>query len=410
MNLNERQPTGFIDREAARTVKAAKAALIDEQPFFGSLCLRLVSSENRDIDAIAGDGVTLQYNPDWIKETDSRQIKFAVARIVTALVLKHHLRREDRDADIWQQASFEACLDVLADAGYSAKSENFSGMSVEKIYDELYEEKEDEQDENNSAGGYDNSNGEVLDSPVESAEEKAESDEEWGEAAVQAGNYEKSCGKNDGVGSAFLSGIQEAKRVDWKVQLARYMTKSSKNDYSWSRPNRRHIHNGLYLPAMHSDNGKGKVAFCIDTSGSMDVEALESSWAEIKEISKAVAIDEIIVIQCDKEVRSVEKFNAHDVPDSLDIVGRGGTLFTPAFERIHELNLNPDLCVYLTDNGIFSHRATSGYGARPRFPVVWLNYGDYYRNSMEMQKAGMSDAYSLAEVPWGDVIYMEGEG
>jgi len=63
---------------------------------------------------------------------------------------------------------------------------------------------------------------------------------------------------------------------DRQVTSKRFITTQAKQDYSWTPPNRRYIGSGLYLPSLRSEK-IGPVVFAIDTSLSMDVEALKQS-------------------------------------------------------------------------------------------------------------------------------------
>ena len=56
--------------------------------------------------------------------------------------------------------------------------------------------------------------------------------------------------------------------VDWRDVLRAFVAAAACNDYSWSRPNRRFVWQGLYLPGLHSED-IGEVVIAIDTSGSV---------------------------------------------------------------------------------------------------------------------------------------------
>src|SRR5579863_8307646 len=54
-------------------------------------------------------------------------------------------------------------------------------------------------------------------------------------------------------------------------------------DYTWARPNRRHVWSGLYLPGITSES-VGEIAIAVDCSGSVSARQLGLFNAEIQSI------------------------------------------------------------------------------------------------------------------------------
>ena len=94
-----------VHSESARRVSSCVTALLREQPFFGSLALRLPIRADESRETVASDGREIRYSPRWIADTDAHVIETAMARIVLACALKHHTRRGERDPERWQRAS-----------------------------------------------------------------------------------------------------------------------------------------------------------------------------------------------------------------------------------------------------------------------------------------------------------------
>ena len=82
-----------VNSESARRVSDCVTALLREQPFFGSLALRLPIRADSSRETVASDGREIRYSPRWIADTDAHVIETAMARIVLACALKHHTRR-----------------------------------------------------------------------------------------------------------------------------------------------------------------------------------------------------------------------------------------------------------------------------------------------------------------------------
>ncbi len=139
--------------ESAQRVSRCVTALLREQPFFGSLALRLPVRADAGRETLASDGREIRYSPQWIAETDAHLIETAIARVVLACALKHHTRRGERDPERWQRASQLVTHGLLRDAGFTLPpdAEAWDGISVEEAYDRL-PEPEPEDDGSSDAG------------------------------------------------------------------------------------------------------------------------------------------------------------------------------------------------------------------------------------------------------------------
>ena len=138
--------TGRARRESARRVSDCVTALLRDQPFFGSLALRLPIRPDPARETLASDGREIRYSPDWVANTDADLIKTTIGRVVLACALKHHTRRGEREPERWQQASQLVTHGLLRDAGFTLPpdAEAWDGISVEQAYDRLPEPQEGE--------------------------------------------------------------------------------------------------------------------------------------------------------------------------------------------------------------------------------------------------------------------------
>ena len=127
--------------ESARRVSDCVTALLRDQPFFGSLALRLPIRADATRETLASDGKDIRYAPQWVADTDADHIKTALARVVLACALKHHTRRGGRDPERWQRASQLVTHGLLRDAGFvlPPEAEAWDGISAEQAYDRLPE-------------------------------------------------------------------------------------------------------------------------------------------------------------------------------------------------------------------------------------------------------------------------------
>ena len=132
--------------ESAHRVSDCVTALLQDQPFFGSLALRLPIRADASRETLASDGHEIRYSPEWVAGTGADLVKTAIGRVVLACALKHHTRRGQRDPQRWQTASQLVTHGLLRDAGFKLppEAEAWDGLSVEQAYDRLPEPQQDD--------------------------------------------------------------------------------------------------------------------------------------------------------------------------------------------------------------------------------------------------------------------------
>ena len=211
-------------RNARKRVGDAVGALLRTQPFWGACALRLDVIEDETRDTLASDGGELRYNAQWVEGTSLDIIQTAIARVCSALMLKHHTRRGSRDYTIWQRASQDVTHALLAGAGFALPDgvevdPRCDDMSAEQRYDELNNGSDsddesgdpDEQhddasgSDDDSAGGGDDSSGRDDDTGGRDrdGDDDQRSDQGDGDSdAGDAGEADDNAGSGDDDGSA----------------------------------------------------------------------------------------------------------------------------------------------------------------------------------------------------------------
>ncbi len=369
-------------------IQRARTTLLLDHPFFGSLLFRLKGQETSSIETMATDGVSLFYNPAFIEELTAAQLIGVLAHEVLHPALQHHVRRGDRNPARWNEACDYAINPLVVDAGLALPEsvlleDRFRGLSAERIYNLL------EQDESNGCGGGFSSGasseagaedeltapvtpggfGQVLDAPE--AEENGGKNPgqhamEWQVAVIQAQTIAKLAGKLPAGVARSIESVAEA-RVDWRELLRRAWSDTTPSDYSWMRPNRRHIWQGLYLPGIQRE-GVGEVVIFIDCSGSINARLLSLFEAEVRSIMEGQRPERVYVVYFDTCVHKVDVYQPGR-PIQLSPVGGGGTDFRPCFDWIEDRQIHPHVMVFLTDL----------YGPlpeqEPSVPVLWASTG-----------------------------------
>ncbi len=386
------------DTKTSLRIQKSRTSLVLDHPFFGSLLFRLKGRESRSIKTMATDGVSLYWNPEFVETLNAATLAGTLAHEVMHPALHHHVRRSGRDPKRWNQACDYAINPLLIDAGLSLPEgvlldNRFRGMSAEQIYNLLETESESDQGSNDEEekpesggdrardasprqGGSDSPSapeteggiGQVLDAPLPDDETPTieEQVREWDVAVNQATAVARQAGKVPAGLERTLDGAAEA-AVNWRELLRRLWSDTIPADYSWLRPNRRHLWTGLYLPGVVRE-GAGEVAIAVDCSGSVSPRQLRLFEAEARSILEGQRPERVYVLYFDATVHKVETYEAGQRID-LHPVGGGGTEFGPCFEWLDGRGIQPQSLIFLTDL----------YGSfppiPPAYPVLWASTG-----------------------------------
>ncbi len=357
----------------------ARSRLILDNPFFGTLCLRLKPVERDDMPTGAVDGVHLFYNPKWFEKlTDMEKVGF-LAHEVMHVVFLHITRRAEREPTRWNVACDYAINNYLIAEGFilprgGLVDEQYNDMTAEAIYADLPEQGTDALDPGKCGGVMDHPGGDGTAGKASAIEA------ELTVAVHQAAEAAKAQGKLSGRLQSLIDDITDAK-VDWKAVLGRFLRANNKSDFTWVRPNRRFISRGMYLPSLHNPCLE-EIAIAVDTSGSVGEDELLQFTSETSHILHELAPERVQFIQCDAEVQETTEYSRESLPLKVTYKGRGGTAFEPVITYLKENHPNVAALVYLTD------LESSDFGDEPHFPVLWVTT-------------------SSTEAPFGEVIQMQ---
>jgi predicted metal-dependent peptidase len=368
------------DAEVLKKLTKARATLIIDQPFFGTLALRLKLVPMPDeLEAmqkargmkptLAVDGEHIYYCEDFIRDLDLPLVKSALAHEVGHCVFDHIGRRGHRDPTGWNMAGDYVINDMLKDAGFPLGegwlwNAAYKGMSADQIYNQLPKNPQGGQGQGQGKGNSQGGNQplcDILDGKQDPAD-KAMQQNDWKVATIQAANAAKQQGKLPGSLARFVEEMT-ASKVDWRDKLRRFITERAKDEYNWHRPNRRYLSAGLYLPSLYSEH-LGTIVVVTDDSGSIGDDMLKAFASEIGAIRDSTLPKKTIHISCDARVNHVAEFEQHD-EFKLVSKGGGGTDFRPPFDWLDKRGIKPACLVYLTDMyGSFPQQA-------PDYPVLW---------------------------------------
>ena len=145
-------------------------------------------------------------------------------------------------------------------------------------------------------------------------------------------------------------------QIRWQEVLAQFVTKAyNSGNRSWIPPNRRHVHNDVYLQSRQAS--KIKLACIIDTSGST-LGDRGIFLGELNSLIKSFGIFSLFLIECDAEVGAIKHFTQDDNLEQIiengeyAMTGGGGTSMLPGLNAIIDEQMDVDAVLVLTDGYI----------------------------------------------------------
>ncbi|MBQ7586212.1 MAG: hypothetical protein IJU40_08210 [Desulfovibrionaceae bacterium] len=419
------------EQKALRALSRARANLVLNHPFFGSLALRLNLAPDYKCMDVWSDGVDLGFNPAWVAVQSEKCLEAALAHEMLHLACGHHVRRKKRDLKLWNEACDLAVNLILQDTGFKLPrnfkvDSQYKDLSADEIFALLSQVdsmdshggaqklgpkkgsstqsqgmgqsslgfKGSKSEEQKSQSGSSKSDskatkglgqeslkdaetkkesvgdfvGEVRDHPLlntpkidSQAEQKAQREAEI--ALVMAMQRALHAGDMPAHFQRFLRARIRPK-LDWRELLQRFIEIRIDNDSTWTKPNRRYLYQGLYLPSRNEPNIK-KIVLAVDSSGSIDDQKLTMFCTELSNILSAFDTT-LIVIYHDSEVKGHQIVSRLDLPLNLTPKG-GGTDYRPIARWIEDEYLDPVCLLWFTD------LQCSHFPKEPNYPVLWIS-------------------------------------
>ena len=386
-------------------LEKAKARLMLEHPYIGSVATALKIEDTQEILTFSSDGNALRYNHEYFEKTALEEIEFALANGAMHAVLKHSERVHERVGRIWQAATDLVVNAMLVKNGFELPpyvyyDERFEGMYAEEIYDVLKEEMitNDTRDEAEATAEDERSEeAKEQQGKGESGQEESRPDDTPRQASLQESEAAEADMEAEELREMFEQLFQKYKRqgdlpkdlqfvvpeyfshkVDWREMLYRYIASYAKSSYSFIPPNMKYLYRGIYLPSLSSD--LLRIIVAVDTSGSVDETLLGTFLGEVNSVMQSYPNYEIDLITADAKVQSHKVFLPGESL-TYEVSGGGGTDFRPVFEYIDNYIDYPTLLLYFTDGmGTFPQML-------PGYDVLWVMPED-------------------KEVPFGEVLVL----
>ena len=319
-------------------IEQAKAKLLLEHPFFGSIATNLELKANDNIASVHYSGDSLEFNSEYIDALNIDEISTILASSAMSQALYHTDRGQGKVKSVWQVASEYAINSLLLENGFvmhpMAKfSQEYNGLYTEEIYHLLlndYEVPNQEEKEPNKHASIKDSEYELM---LEQIIQKIES--------------------QDKLPAGLERLIKSAKpsKISWRELLYRYINAHAKIDYKMFPSNKKHLYRGVALPSINSE--ELKIAVTIDTSASIEENALNIFLSELEAIIQTFPNYQIELIECDYKIQNRTRLTPLE-PIISRVKGGGATDFRAVFEYLEKLNEDFKFLIYFSDGeGVF---------------------------------------------------------
>ena len=349
----------------------ARVGLLLKAPFFGNMATRMRMIDASDwCPTAATNGRDFMYNKDFVSKLSTKKLEFLFAHEICHGIFDHFGRLGSRDPRLANIAQDYAVNQILVDERIGEKitevqicyDPKYRGMAWEEIYDLLMEQAEkipmdqllkqlgdllDEhiKEEEGAGAGDKDGNG---NKPVLSKEEAEAIRQEIKEAMIQSAAA-AGAGKTPAGIMRMIKTMTEPK-MDWRQLVQQEIQSIVRNDYSFTRVNRKSMHSGAILPGM-KEATTIDVAIAIDMSGSIGEEDATVFLSEIKGIMDQYEDFSINLWCFDTDIYNHQAITHDNAEDLVEYVpeGGGGTDFEVNFQFMEENGIQPKKFIMFTD-------------------------------------------------------------
>ena len=361
-----------LEAIARARIERARVDLLLDHPYFAAALLAIPmrgTTEQLIANAVVTDGSRIVYRHDLVAALERPRVRMLLMHALLHVLLQHPERGQHRAWVQWTTACDIAVDLLFIELGIEQERPRdelrpFEGLSAEQIYATLQradgpsprptplpedgmmppppenarntEQPSDRSEERDS-----------FERAMDGSERLAPMQLERLRRDFQDCVAESSVTKSAGGAGSGRGEIDAATReqVCWRQMLSRFMREPVDREWSYARPNRKHLWRGLYLPGPVDIEG-GRFVLAIDTSGSMSDHDLSLVLGEVDAIRRSCAC-ELTVLQFDAGIHATAEFNRwSDTDDTIGstkvmrVFGRGGTDLRLPFDWAEEQRRN----------------------------------------------------------------------
>ena len=351
-------------QEYRNAMSVAKIQLMSKPniAFFANLLLNISVLPNPEIETARTNGLVIQFNPDFFLGLSKEDRLFVLMHEVLHIALMHPLRAIGKKEKLWMVACDHVVNLVLEGygmhfSGQHLADKRFKGMTAEKVYRLLYEEDNDDEPDMND-----------QEAPP-SEEQQKQMEQEVQDTLVKASVQTEMNGQTkEGIPSELQKMFDELNNpvIPWTILLQRFLQETAKNEYLFTRPNRRYFPK-FYLPSLQGE-GLSRIDFVVDTSGSIGNKEFTAFLSEVDQVLKQYKPEKIGFSQFDHQYRGTEIIDKFTDITSVKMKGGGGTNISSTMKHLAEEVKDTKAIVVFTDGYLETNVI------QPSVPVLWAVY------------------------------------
>ena len=238
--------------------------------------------------------------------------------------------------------------------------EQYRGLDTYQVFQKL------QQNSDNGGGGSGEGEGEGFDTHDFDGTEDAGTVEREVDNAIRQGQI--LAGKLKGnVPRAF--GELTTPKIDWRTVLQDFIIDvvQGKDYATWRKPNRRYLHQGIYMPSTEAET-IGRLVVAIDTSGSIGNDTLNRFLSELIGIVTSVPPSGIDILYWDTDVARHEIYAPDEygtIVGKTQAAGGGGTDVNCVTKYMTDNKIDPCAAIIFTDGYLYD-----GFG-QWNCPTLW---------------------------------------
>jgi predicted metal-dependent peptidase len=388
----------------------ARVGLLLKAPFFGNMATRMQLIDASDwCPTAATNGRNFYYNKKFVEKLSVKKLEFLFGHEICHCVFDHFGRVGSRDRQLSNIAQDFAVNQILVDERIGEKitevkicyDTKYRGMAWEEIYDDLYEKAEkipmdqllkqlgdllDEHINEDSGGGGEGDKEGKGNKPGMSKEDAQRIRDEIKEAMVQSAAA-AGAGKVPAGIQRLIKDMTEPK-ISWRDLVRQEIQSIIRNDYSFTRPNRKSMHSGAILPGM-KEATTIDIGISIDMSGSIGMEDATVFLSEVKGIVDQYEDFKINLWCFDTAIYNHKEFTQDNSEELFEYEpeGGGGTDFEVNWTFMQENGIQPKKFIMFTDG-----YPCGGWGDEDYCDTIFIVKGN-----------------TTAEAPFGQTVIYEKE-
>lgn len=346
--------------------------------FFTTVCFSMKHIWDESISTAGTNGLQILFNPAFFMELDPEEQVFLLLHETLHVALDHITRKGERDHSTYNAAADYVINLMLVNTGFRMPQgglldRKYEGWSTGHVYEDLMQNPPPKPppvpwDDIIQPGTEEES--QIIKDAI---------DDVLVRAALQSKIAGDKPGSIPGEIELYINSLLNPK-LPWNRILQRYITKLSKNQYTWRKPNRRYFPKHR-LPTQYSES-LCDIAVAIDTSGSVSDAEFHRFASETYAILKHEKPTSLTLLQFDTEIRNNTTIHKPSDLKNTTFTGRGGTRIGPVIEWAAANR--PNLLLIFTDGGFHNHSPD------PKLPIIW-----------------MINDNPKWQAPWGKVIHFD---